>query len=301
MLALSRVGPVHMNVQPRFPFDSAITPAAQHGWRARWFHIIFGHDDAASRLFDLVLMVAILASILVAVLDTVEDLHVRLGRAFALLEWLFTIAFTAEYVARLLVVSQPRRYAFSFFGIVDLVAVLPTYLTLLTAGGQHLMVVRALRILRIFRVLKMTRYVDESNMLWSALMRGRHKILVFVSTILTLVLIFGALMYLIEGPENGYTSIPRAMYWAVVTMTTVGFGDITPHTTLGQLVTSLIMLLGYCIIAVPTGIFAAELASGMRQARRAQICPHCQLREHQPDARYCRGCGRSLEAGESDA
>jgi voltage-gated potassium channel len=301
MLALSRVGPVHMNVQPRFPFDSAITPAAQHGWRARWFHIIFGHDDAASRLFDLVLMVAILASILVAVLDTVEDLHVRLGRAFALLEWLFTIAFTAEYVARLLVVSQPRRYAFSFFGIVDLVAVLPTYLTLLTAGGQHLMVVRALRILRIFRVLKMTRYVSEADMLWSTFLRARPKILVFFSTILTLVLIFGALMYLIEGPENGYTSIPRAMYWAVVTMTTVGFGDITPHTTLGQLVTSLIMLLGYCIIAVPTGIFAAELASGMRQARRAQICPHCQLKEHQPDARYCRGCGMSLEAGESDA
>ncbi|RAO76759.1 ion transporter [Dyella jiangningensis] len=290
-----------MNVQPRFPFDSAIAAAAQHGWRARWFRIIFGHDDTASRLFDLVLMVAILASILVAVLDTVDDLHARLGRAFTLLEWLFTLAFTAEYLARLLVVSQPRRYAFSFFGIVDLVAVLPTYLTLLAAGGQHLMVVRALRILRIFRVLKMTRYVSEADMLWSTFLRARPKILVFFSTILTLVLIFGALMYLIEGPENGYTSIPRAMYWAVVTMTTVGFGDITPHTTLGQLVTSLIMLLGYCIIAVPTGIFAAELASGMRQARQQRrACVGCGLEGHPPDARYCRGCGMPLREGGSD-
>ncbi|RDI96957.1 ion transporter [Dyella solisilvae] len=283
-----------MSEQPRILSDSAIEAATQSGWRARWFHIIFGHDDAPGRLFDLVLIVAILSSILVAVLDTVEDLHARLGHVFTLLEWVFTIAFTLEYVARLLVVAKPRRYALSFFGIVDLIAVLPTYLTLLVSGGQHLMVIRALRILRIFRVLKMTRYVGEADLMWATFLRAKPKIFVFFSTILTLVLIFGALMYLIEGPEDGYTSIPRSMYWAVVTMTTVGFGDITPHTTLGQMVTSVIMLLGYSIIAVPTGIFAAELASGIRQARQAPACGHCQLGGHQPDARYCRGCGASL-------
>jgi voltage-gated potassium channel len=289
-----------MDEQPRSPSSSTLAPASDHGWRARWFHIIFGHGDAPGRLFDLVLMVAILSSILVAVLDTVEDLHASMGRVFLVLEWVFTIAFTVEYVARLLVVSQPRRYAFSFYGFVDLVAVLPTYLTLLAAGGPHLMVVRALRILRVFRVLKLTRYVGEADMLWATFLRARPKIFVFFSTILTLVLIFGALMYLIEGPENGYTSIPRSMYWAVVTMTTVGFGDITPHTALGQMVTSVIMLLGYSIIAVPTGIFAAELATGIRQARQQQACAQCRLQGHQADARYCRGCGASLQAGESE-
>ncbi|MBV8157170.1 MAG: ion transporter [Dyella sp.] len=289
-----------MSEQPRLSSDGTLVAAAQSGWRARWFRIIFDHDTAAGRLFDLVLMVAILSSIAVAVLDTVEDLHARMGRVFMVLEWFFTIAFTVEYVARLLVVSHPRRYAFSFYGIVDLVAVLPTYLTLLAAGGPHLMVVRALRILRVFRVLKLTRYVGEADMLWATFLRARPKIFVFFSTILTLVLIFGALMYLIEGPENGYTSIPRSMYWAVVTMTTVGFGDITPHTALGQMVTSVIMLLGYSIIAVPTGIFAAELATGFRQAGQRQACAHCQLQGHQADARYCRGCGAPLHPGENE-
>ncbi len=272
-------------------------PATTSGWRARWFHIIFDHDDRPSRLFDVALIVAIVSSILVTVLDSVADLHDRVTRLFYVLEWVFTILFTAEYLLRIAVVERPRAYMRSFFGIVDLLAVLPTYLSLALAGSQYLLVVRALRILRIFRVLKMTRYVDESNMLWSALMRGRHKILVFVSTILTLVLIFGALMYLVEGPDNGFSSIPRSMYWAVVTMTTVGFGDITPHTTLGQLLTSVIMLVGYSIIAVPTGIFAAELAAGMREARRRIACPACRLQDHETDAHYCRHCGAALEHG----
>ncbi|WP_267225265.1 ion transporter [Dyella silvae] len=287
-----------MSTEQPIPVDQAFAPSTRSKWRARWFHIIFGHDERSGRLFDLVLMVAISTSILVTVLDTVESLHARLGRLFDVLEWVFTIAFTVEYVARLMVVSQPRRYALSFFGIVDLLAVLPTYLTLLASGGQHLMVVRALRILRVFRVLKMTRYVGEANMLWATFLRARPKILVFFSTVLTLVLIFGALMYLIEGPENGFTSIPVSMYWAVVTMTTVGFGDITPHTTLGQMVTSVIMLLGYSIIAVPTGIFAAELATGFRKTWEPKVCAHCQLGGHQPDAHFCRGCGEPLPPGE---
>lgn len=286
--------------QPPFPFDIAVSPAARSGWRARWFRIIFGHDDAPGRLFDLVLIVAILSSIVVAMLDTVEDLHVRFAHLFYALEWVFTLAFTVEYAMRLMVVARPRRYALSFFGVVDLLAVLPTYLSLFVAGSQYLLVIRALRILRIFRVLKMTRYVGEADLLWSTLVRSRRKIFVFISTILTLVLIFGALMYLIEGPQHGFSSIPRAMYWAVVTMTTVGFGDITPHTTLGQMLTSLIMLVGYSIIAVPTGIFAAELAAGIRDARRQVTCGRCHLAGHQPDARYCRGCGAPLADAHGD-
>lgn len=270
-------------------------PASARGWRARWFHIIFDHDDRASRFFDVVLIVAILASILVTVLDSVAELNVRAARLFYVLEWLFTAVFVAEYALRIAVVDRPLRYMRTFFGVVDLMAVLPTFVSLFLSGTQYLLVVRALRILRIFRILKMTRYVDESNMLWSAMLRARHKILVFISTILTLVLIFGALMYLIEGPGNGFSSIPRSTYWAVVTMTTVGFGDITPHTPLGQLVTSVIMLVGYGIIAVPTGIFAAELAAGMQEARRRIACAGCHLAGHEADARYCRACGVPLE------
>ena len=273
---------------------SSVAPATQSGWRARWFHIIFGHDDAPGRLFDLVLIVAILSSILVAMLDTVVDLSERFETAFYVLEWIFTIAFTLEYLMRLAVVARPRRYALSFFGIIDLLTVLPTYLSLLVTGSQYLLVIRAVRILRIFRILKMTRYVGEADLLWSAVIRGRRKILIFVSVILTLVLIFGALMFLVEGPQNGFTSIPRAMYWAIVTLTTVGYGDITPHTALGQVLTSLIMLVGYSIIAVPTGIFAAELAAGIREARQHVACPGCQLEDHHAEARYCRRCGAAL-------
>lgn len=286
-----------MSRSPRGARARPYGPATANGWRARWFHIIFDHDDRPSRLFDIVLIVAIVSSILVTVLDSVADLHDGATRLFYALEWVFTVVFTAEYLLRIAVVDRPRAYMRSFFGVVDLLAVLPTYLSLAFAGSQYLLVVRALRILRIFRVLKMTRYVDESNMLWSALARARHKILVFISAILTLVLIFGALMYLIEGPNNGFSSIPRSMYWAVVTMTTVGFGDITPHTTLGQLLTSVIMLVGYGIIAVPTGIFAAELAAGMREARRRMVCPACRLDDHETDARHCRHCGAALERG----
>lgn len=283
-----------MSKQPPFPFDAIVAPAARSGWRARWFHIIFGHDDAPGRRFDLILIIAILSSIVVTVLDTVSELHTRYSTLFYLLEWFFTLLFTLEYVTRLLVVRRPTRYARSFFGVVDLLAVLPTYASLLVVGSQYLLVIRAVRIMRIFRVLKMTRYVGEADLLWGTLVKSRRKIFIFISTILTLVLIFGALMYLVEGPEHGFTSIPRAMYWAVVTMTTVGFGDITPHTPLGQILTSLIMLVGYSIIAVPTGIFAAELAAGIRDARLQATCPACGMEGHQADARFCRGCGRSL-------
>ncbi len=195
---------------------------------------------------------------------------------------------------RLAVVKRPARYAGSFLGIVDLLSVLPTWISLLVTGSQYLLVIRALRILRIFRVLKLSRYVGEADLLWSTLVRTRRKILIFVSTILTLVLIFGALMYLVEGPQNGFTSIPKSMYWAVVTMTTVGLGDITPQTVMGQLLTSLIMLIGYSIIAVPTAIFTAELASGMLAQKKQLRCAHCGQIEHDNDACFCKDCGQSL-------
>jgi voltage-gated potassium channel len=279
---------------PSSPFTDSFGPATKAGWRARWFHIIFGHDDAAGRRFDVLLIIATLGSIAVAVFDTVAQVHVRYGAIFYALEWFFTIAFTLEYVMRIVVVDRPWRYMRSFFGIVDVLAVLPTWISLFAAGSQYLLVVRALRILRIFRILKLTRYVGEADLLWLTLIRARRKVLIFFSTILTLVLIFGALMYLIEGPEDGFTSIPTSMYWAIVTMTTVGFGDITPKTTLGKMLTSLIILIGYSIIAVPTGIFTAELAAGMRAKRKLMPCAHCGQTDHESDARHCRICGTAL-------
>ncbi|MEO6801301.1 MAG: ion transporter [Rhodanobacter sp.] len=271
-------------------------PAAGAKWRARWFRVIFGHDDAPGRRFDVALILVIAASIVVALLDSVGRVHARLGEAFYLAEWGFTLLFTVEYVVRLAVVDRPSRYARSFFGIVDLLSVLPTWISLALVGSQYLLVIRALRMLRIFRILKLTRYVGDANLLWSTLVRTQRKIFIFISTILTLVLIFGSLMYLVEGPENGFTSIPEAMYWAVVTMTTVGFGDITPKTPVGQLLTALISLVGYSIIAVPTGIFTAELASGMRaQTQKTSLhCSACAHDEHDSDAQFCKACGAPL-------
>jgi len=286
-------------MQGRSPPADRFEAAEQEGWRARWFHIIFGHEDTAGRRFDVLLIIAILGSIAVAMFDTVAQAHARYGAIFYALEWAFTLLFTLEYAMRILVVDRPWRYMRSFFGVVDFLAVLPTWISLIAAGSQYLLVVRALRILRIFRILKLTRYVGEADLLWYTLIRARRKVLVFFSAILTLVLIFGALMYLIEGPEDGFTSIPTSMYWAIVTMTTVGFGDITPKTALGKLLTSLIILIGYSIIAVPTGIFTAELAAGMRARRKRVACTHCGQFDHESDAAFCRVCGAELRAPEN--
>lgn len=270
------------------------TPARRTGWRAKTFHIVFGHESPAGRGFDVGLIVVIAASVLVTMLDSVAALHLNHVELFLALEWFFTIIFSLEYILRLSIVAEPRRYARSFYGVIDLLAVLPTYLSLILPGAQYLLVIRALRILRIFRVLKMARYVGESQQLVDALLRSRRKIFIFVSTVVTLVIIFGALMYLIEGPRHGFTSIPRAMYWAVVTMGTVGFGDMTPATPLGQFVTSIVILIGYGIIAVPTGIYAAELNAIMRVARSEQRCGACGRAGHELDADFCRYCGATL-------
>lgn len=276
-------------------------PRVREGWRARWFDIVFHHESAPARNFDVVLIVAILASVVVVILDSEAGLQARWSDVFYAIEWGFTLLFTAEYVLRLMLVRRPLRYAGSFFGIIDLLSILPTYLSLLFAGSQFLLVVRILRVLRIFRVLKLVEYSSEAGVLLGALLRSRRKVLVFIYVVLTIVTIFGSVMYLVEGPENGFTSIPISMYWAIVTVGTVGFGDIAPVTPLGRFITSLLVLIGYSIIAVPTGIYTAELARTMRPKRRNVRCQECGLLDHEEDAWHCRKCGRTLPDHETDA
>ncbi len=261
--------------------------------RARVAEVVFGHDTLAGKAFDVALIVAILASVAVVALETVAPIREEFGPALRLAEWFFTLLFTVEYAVRLWCTDQPARYARSFFGVVDLVSILPTYLSLLVGGAQALLTIRALRLLRIFRVLKLGQYTSEAGHLGRALARSRQKITVFLMVVLTLVLVLGSLMYLVEGPENGFTSIPRSIYWAIVTLTTVGYGDITPHTVLGQVVAAVAMILGYGIIAVPTGIVTVELGRGDAPAR-AVACRRCGLGVHDADARHCKRCGEPL-------
>ena len=231
------------------------------GWRLKVYTVIFEADTRAGRLFDLWLIAIILASVMVVVLDSVQTLGIRYHTEFNMLEWLFTIGFTLEYVARLLCVRHPARYALSFYGLIDLAALLPTYIALLVPEVHALIDVRVLRLLRVFRIFKLTAYMVEFQSLSSALKASRRKILVFLSAVLMIVLIMGTLMYVVEGPANGFSNIPTSVYWAITTMTTVGFGDITPKTDLGRLIASVMMLLGWGTLAVPTGIVTAEMTS----------------------------------------
>lgn len=279
----------------RSVFEREFLPAAESGWRNRWYRLIYHHDTPSERNFDLILIVCILTSVGVVLLDSVPSIKARWHGPLYVAEWAFTIGFTMEYVLRLITVRRPRRYATSFFGVIDLLAILPTYLSILFPGSSSLVVVRSLRLLRIFRVLKLAEYSSEAGVLIQALLRSRRKIFVFVSALLTIVVIFGALMYVVEGPEYGYTSIPTGMYWAVVTMATVGFGDIAPGTSFGRFITSILILIGYSIIAVPTGIYTAELARTLQPKRRHVRCQECGLIDHEADAWHCRRCGRALE------
>lgn len=282
------------------PFsDPQLTPAADHGWRRQWFDIIYRHDTRPSRNFDLMLVAAILTSVVVIMIDSVPRIHSHSAHWLVPLEWAFTVLFTVEYALRLAVVRRPLHYALSVWGVIDLLSILPSYLSFFVPGAQTLLVVRVLRILRLFRILKLTRYIEESGQLVDALWRSRRKVLVFLFSVLTITVIAGATMYVIEGPQHGFTSIPTSMYWAIVTMATVGFGDLVPQTTLGRFITSALILIGYSIIAVPTGIYTAELASTLREGghtgkRDARNCPRCGLEGHTPDARYCRQCAEPL-------
>lgn len=271
-------------------------PEAPHqtGWRARLFSIVFGDDTPAGRTFDLLLILTIFVSVIVAIADSVPALHARHGDLFYGVEWALTLLFTAEYLLRLLIVKRPLRYARSFYGVIDILAVVPTYLGLLWPGVQFLIVLRVLRILRIFKILHMKQYVHESWILIDALSRSARKILIFVLTIVTIVTIFGAIMFLVEGGENEFTSIPMSMYWAVVTVATVGYGDIAPVTPLGRLIASALILIGYGIIAVPTGIYTAELIAAAQTGKDQRSCGPCGLVGHDADASHCRKCGERL-------
>ncbi|WKE64149.1 ion transporter [Gallaecimonas kandeliae] len=258
--------------------------------KAKLNEIIFGYSTPAGRAFDIVLIIAIVLSVMAVMLDSVAGFHLRFKETLSLLEWGFTALFTLEYLARFYCTQERRRYALSFYGLVDLLSILPSYLALLLPGANTLLIVRVLRVLRIFRILKLMEYSDASKRLISALVQSAPKIFVFFASLLGTITVFGALMYLIEGPEHGFTSIPRSMYWAVVTMTTVGYGDISPQTPLGQAVASVVMLLGYSVIAVPTGILTNEMA----KQRYSRACPACGQSGHEPDARFCSQCGAKL-------
>lgn len=275
---------------------SVNAPPERHrsAFRDRLYDVIFTHDDPPARAFDVVLIVAILASVVVVMLDSVAAISARHGPLLKAAEWGFTVLFTIEYVLRLWTAHRPMRYARSFYGVVDLLAILPTYLTIVLPEARFFVALRVLRVLRIFRILKLAHYVREGAVLGAALRASRYKITVFVTTVLTIVVVVGSLMYLIEGPSRGFSSIPQSIYWAIVTLTTVGYGDVAPATTLGKLLASALMVLGYGIIAVPTGIVTLELDRAARQGAPPRPCPGCGVDRHDADARYCRYCGSPL-------
>jgi voltage-gated potassium channel len=258
--------------------------------RKQLFEVIFEAETPSGQAFDIALLVAILLSVLAVILESVAEIQEKYGVWLYGAEWFFTLLFTVEYGLRLISVMRPHRYALSFFGVIDLLAVVPTYFSLFLSGAQTLLVIRVLRLLRLFRVFKLTRYMGEARFLVAALKASRYKITVFLLTVASVVVIMGALMYLVEGPETGFTSIPRGIYWAVVTMTTVGYGDIAPQSFPGQALAATLMILGYGIIAVPTGIVTVELAQASRSMSLG-TCPGCGFVEGDPGARYCRVCG----------
>jgi voltage-gated potassium channel len=264
------------------------------GWRDRLHTIIFESDTLGGKIFDVGLLIAIVLSVLVVMLDSVRSINARYGELLLALEWGFTLLFTVEYLLRLIAVRRPLAYVGSFYGVVDLIALVPTYLSLILPGTHYLLVVRVLRLLRMFRILRLTAYLDESTTLRRALWASRRKISVFLLTVCTINVIVGALIYVVEGPANGFTSIPLSIYWAVVTLTTVGYGDLAPQTPLGQALAVMVMLMGYGIIAVPTGIVTAELARPLRAPQSTQACPSCGKEGHDADAQFCKRCGASL-------
>ncbi|MEQ8475163.1 ion transporter [Fulvivirga sp.] len=263
--------------------------------KQRLYIIIFEADTFWGKAFDVVLLVAILLSVLAVMLESVVDIKVNYGELLYTIEWIFTLLFSIEYLARIYVSERPKKYIFSFFGIIDLLSILPTFIGLVVSGAHSLLIIRSIRLLRVFRVLKMVRFLGEASSLMGALRSSRAKIIVFIGGVFCLTVILGTIMYLIEGGENGFTSIPRSIYWAVVTLTTVGYGDIAPATTLGQIVATAIMILGYGIIAVPTGIVSAEITShSKRMKEQEKGCARCGAIAHNDEARYCYQCGESM-------
>lgn len=279
--------------------------------RERIFEIIFEADTPIGKWFDIFLIIAIIASVFIVMLESVDSVNDRFGQLFRVLEWMFTIFFTIEYILRLYVVHRPLKYALSFFGIVDLLSILPSYLSIFFGGTQSLMVIRAIRLLRVFRIFKLVNYSKDAQQLITALQASRRKIFVFLTFVMLLVIIFGSVMYLIEGSQPGspFDSIPRSIYWAIVTLTTVGYGDISPTTSFGQFLAAIVMLLGYAVLAVPTGIVSSEMTKEDNKGKKkkkngkkvvqsekynTQVCSECLFDQHADDAYYCKKCGTPL-------
>ena len=265
-------------------------------WKKNLYTIIFNANTFYGKSFDVILLISILLSIIVIMLESVSELKVSYGRLFYVFEWFFTILFTLEYIARIIVIDKPKKYVLSFFGIVDLLSIIPTYLSFFIVGAQSLLVIRSLRLFRVFRVFKLMRFMGEASQLSTALKASRAKITVFIGAVFILVVLLGTLMYLIESGENGFTSIPRSIYWAIVTLTTVGYGDIAPQTVLGQAIASFVMILGYGIIAVPTGIITSEMAKKGKNSNsdKGKNCSGCTGKGHDKDAVFCKFCGSEL-------
>lgn len=271
--------------------------------RERIHQIIFGADTPTGKVFDIVLLIFIIASILVVMMESVEELDQKYHRLFYALEWIFTVFFTIEYILRIYSTTKPWKYITSFYGIIDLLAIIPTYISLFFTGAQTLLVIRALRILRIFRIFKLGKSLREGNVILKSLHASRHKLSVFIVFILLVVLIIGSIMYLIESEQgSGFTSIPRSVYWAIVTLTTVGYGDIAPKTEIGQFLAAIVMILGYAVIAVPTGIVSSEiLNASWKEEVGTRSCPHCAAEGHDDDAIYCKMCGEKLNGSDEAA
>jgi voltage-gated potassium channel len=291
-----------MSAQPGPPADpQARFGKPERGWRREVYEVIFEAETHAGRLFDMVLVFVILASVMVVLLDSVQLVRMRNGRVLDALEWIFTAVFTLEYLARVCSVRHPLRYMLSFFGVIDLLSVLPSYIGLLVPGTEVLLDIRILRLLRVFRVFKLTAYVEEYGLLGRAIVASRRKITIFLSVVMMLVLVMGTIMYIVEGPEHGFTSIPTSVYWAITAVTTVGFGDLVPKTDIGRTIASLMMLTGWGILAVPTGIISSEMtAQRFIYQLPPRRCRACGSGAHAADSRYCKDCGASLEPPPKD-
>jgi voltage-gated potassium channel len=263
-------------------------------WRHRLYEIIFEAETPEGRAFDIALLWAIVISVIAVMMESVQHLYARYGTLLRIVEWIFTIIFTLEYIARIIAVRNPKQYIFSFLGIIDLLALLPSYLSLIFLGSQYFLAIRTIRLLRVFRIFKLTRYLGEAEVLAKALRASTYKITVFLGVVISIVIISGTLMYIIEGEKSGFTSIPTSIYWAIVTLTTVGYGDIAPQTTLGQTLASFIMIVGYGIIAVPTGIVTSEITRASHMKASTNVCPNCLTQDHESDAIFCKHCGTKL-------
>jgi voltage-gated potassium channel len=270
--------------------------STEHSFRDKVHEIIFEADTPAGKWFDIILLFAILASVVAVMLESVVPIELKYGDVLLFLEWTFTILFTVEYFLRIYATRKASSYIFSFYGIIDFLSIIPTYLSLLVSGTVYLMVIRSIRLIRVFRILKLTRYVREASRLMVALRASGRKILVFLFFVLMTTIILGTVMYLVEGPENGFRSIPLSIYWTIVTLTTVGYGDISPQTPLGQFIASFVMIIGYGIIAVPTGIVSVQIAR-TEDYTNTQVCRHCGSEDHKNKSKYCYSCGKPINAG----